>query len=159
VNRGLAALGSTLFWATLDGYLVTFYANVGKVMWQTQVATHRRRLHVTGAPLVVNRLVVVGVAGGEFCIRGFLAAYDSETGQQVWKFFTIPGPGDPGHETWENDAWRTGGGATWVTGSYDPSLNLLYWGVGNPAPDFSGDMRPTTGYELWEQQNECCDAQ
>ena len=72
----------------------------------------------------------------------FWRRYDAETGQQVWKFFTIPGPGDPGHETWENDAWRTGGGPTWITGSYDPSLDLLYWGVGNPAPDFSGDVRP-----------------
>jgi alcohol dehydrogenase (cytochrome c) len=85
---------------------------------------------------------VAGVAGGEFGIRGFLAAYDADTGKQVWKFLTIPGPGEPGHETWENDAWRTGGGPTWNTGSYDPSLDLLYWGVGNPAPDFSGNVRP-----------------
>ena len=142
MNRGLAVLGNVLFWGTLDGYLVALDANTGKVMWQTQVANPSDGYTMTGAPLVVNRLVVVGVAGGEFGIRGFLAAYDSETGQQVWKFFTIPGPGDPGHETWENDAWRTGGGPTWVTGSYDPSLDLLYWGVGNPAPDFSGDVRP-----------------
>jgi alcohol dehydrogenase (cytochrome c) len=85
---------------------------------------------------------VVGVAGGDFGIRGFLAAYDVSTGQQQWKFETIPGPGEVGHETWENDAWRTGGGSTWVTGSYDPSTSLLYWGVGNPSPDFSGDVRP-----------------
>jgi alcohol dehydrogenase (cytochrome c) len=97
---------------------------------------------MTGAPLVVNKLVVVGIAGGEFGIRGFLAAYDAETGKQVWKFNTIPGPGEPGHETWENDAWRTGGGPTWNTGSYDPSLDLIYWGVGNPSPDFSVDVRP-----------------
>ena len=142
VNRGLAVLGNALFWGSLDGYLVALDANTGKVMWQTQVANAADGYTMTGAPLVVNRLVVVGVAGGEFGIRGFLAAYDSETGQQVWKFFTIPGPGDPGHETWENDAWRTGGGPTWITGSYDPSLDLLYWGVGNPAPDFSGDVRP-----------------
>ena len=142
VNRGLAVLGSTLFWGSLDGYLFALDANTGKVMWQTQVANPSDGYTMTGAPLVVNRLVVVGVAGGEFGIRGFLAAYDSETGQQVWKFFTIPGPGEPGHETWENDAWRTGGGPTWITGSYDPSLDLVYWGVGNPAPDFSGDVRP-----------------
>jgi alcohol dehydrogenase (cytochrome c) len=141
-NRGLAILRNVLFWGTLDGYLIALDANTGEVMWQTQVASTANGYTMTGAPLVVNRLVVVGVAGGEFGIRGFLAAYDSETGQQVWKFFTIPGPGDSGHETWENDAWRTGGGPTWVTGSYDPSLNLLYWGVGNPAPTFAGHERP-----------------
>ena len=97
---------------------------------------------MTGAPLIVNGSVVVGVAGGEYGIRGFLAAYDAETGRQQWKFNTIPGPGEFGHDTWKNDAWRTGGGPTWITGSYDPSLDLLYWGVGNPAPDFQGDVRP-----------------
>ena len=142
VNRGLAVLGSVLFWGSFDGYLVALNANTGEVMWQTQVANASDGYTMTGAPLVVKRLVVVGVAGGEFGIRGFLAAYDPETGKQVWKFMTIPGPGEPGHETWENDAWRTGGGPTWNTGSYDPSLDLLYWGVGNPAPDFSGDVRP-----------------
>ena len=142
VNRGLAVLGNTLFWGSFDGYLFALNTNTGKVMWQTQVANASDGYTMTGAPLVVNRLVVVGVGGGEFGIRGFLAAYDTETGRQRWKFFTIPGPGDPGHETWENDAWRTGGGPTWMTGSYDPSLNLLYWGVGNPAPDFAGHVRP-----------------
>jgi alcohol dehydrogenase (cytochrome c) len=142
VNRGLAVLGSTLFWETLDGYLLALDANTGNVLWQTQVASPSDGYTLTGAPLVVNRLVVAGVAGGEFGIRGFLAAYDADTGKQVWKFLTIPGPGEPGHETWENDAWRTGGGPTWNTGSYDPSLDLLYWGVGNPAPDFSGNVRP-----------------
>ncbi len=142
VNRGLAVLGNVLFWGTFDGYLFALNANTGEVMWQTQVANPSDGLSLTGAPLIVNRLVVVGVAGGEFGIRGYLAAYDSETGHQRWKFFTIPGPGEPGHETWENDAWRTGGGPTWITGSYDPSLDLVYWGVGNPSPDFLGDVRP-----------------
>ena len=97
---------------------------------------------MTGAPLIVNNSVVVGVAGGEYAIRGFLAAYDTKTGQQQWKFNTIPGPGEFGHDTWKNDAWQTGGGPTWITGSYDPSLDLLYWGVGNPAPGLQGDVRP-----------------
>jgi alcohol dehydrogenase (cytochrome c) len=97
---------------------------------------------MTGAPLVVNDSIVVGVAGGEFAIRGFLAAYDAATGAQRWRFSTIPGPGEPGHETWENEAWRTGGGSTWITGSYDKALDLVFWGVGNPAPDFAGDVRP-----------------
>jgi alcohol dehydrogenase (cytochrome c) len=90
----------------------------------------------------VNHSVIVGVAGGEFGIRGFLAAYDIASGHELWKFYTIPGPGDVGHATWENDAWRTGGGGTWITGSYDPSTDLLYWGVGNPSPGFNGDVRP-----------------
>jgi alcohol dehydrogenase (cytochrome c) len=142
VNRGLAAYGNTIFFGSADGYLVAINANGGKLIWQTPVANPSGGYSITGAPLVVNRSVVVGVAGGEFGIRGFLAAYDVSTGQQQWKFETIPGPGEVGNETWENDAWRTGGGATWNTGSYDPSTDLLYWGVGNPSPDISGDVRP-----------------
>ena len=142
VNRGLAVHGSTIFFGSLDGYLVAINANNGKVIWQTLVASPSDGYSITGAPLVVNRSVVVGIAGGEFGVRGFLAAYDVSTGQQQWKFDTIPGPGEVGHETWENDAWRTGGGPTWNTGSYDPSTDLLYWGVGNPSPNFSGDVRP-----------------
>ena len=139
VNRGLAVHGSTIFFGSLDGYLIAIDANDGKVIWQTLVGSSSGGYSITGAPLVVNGSVVVGVAGGDFGIRGFLAAYDVSTGQRQWKFETIPGPGEVGHETWENDAWRTGGGSTWNTGSYDPSTGLLYWGVGNPSPDFSGD--------------------
>jgi alcohol dehydrogenase (cytochrome c) len=142
VNRGLAVYGSTLFLGSLDGYLVAINANDGKVVWQTPVASPSGGYSISGAPLVVNHSVIVGVSGGEFGIRGFLAAYDVSSGQQQWRFDTIPGPGELGHETWQNDAWRTGGGATWVTGSYDPSTDLLYWGVGNPSPAFSGDVRP-----------------
>jgi len=142
LNRGLAVHGSTLFFGSLDGYLVAINANDGKVIWQTLVVSPPGGYSITGAPLVVNRSVIVGISGGEFRIRGFLAAYDVSTGQQQWKFDTIPGPGEAGHETWENDAWRTGGGGTWITGSYDPSTDLLYWGVGNPSPSFAGDVRP-----------------
>jgi alcohol dehydrogenase (cytochrome c) len=134
--------GSTIFFGTPDGYLVAIDANDGKVIRQTLVGSSSDGYSITGAPLVVNGSVVVGVAGGDNGIRGFLAAYDVSTGQQQWKFETIPGPGEVGHETWENDAWRTGGGSTWVTGSYDPSTGLLYWGVGNPSPDFSAEVRP-----------------
>ena len=141
-NRGLAVHGSTIFFGSLDGYLVAIDANDGKVIWQTLVGSPSDGYSITGAPLVVNGSVVVGVAGGDFGIHGFLAAYDVSTGQHQWKFETIPGPGEVGHETWENDAWRIGGGSTWNTGSYDPSTDLLYWGVGNPAPPFSGDVRP-----------------
>jgi alcohol dehydrogenase (cytochrome c) len=142
VNRGLAVYGSTIFFGSLDGYLVAINANDGKMTWQTLVARPSEGYSITGAPLVVNHSVVVGIAGGEFGTRGFLAAYDVSTGEQQWRFETIPGPGEAGHETWENDAWQTGGGPTWNTGSYDPSADLLYWGVGNPSPDFSGDVRP-----------------
>jgi alcohol dehydrogenase (cytochrome c) len=142
VNRGLAVHGSTLFFGSLDGYLVAINANDGKAIWQTSVASPSRGYSITGAPLVVKHSVIVGVSGGEFGIRGFLAAYDVSTGQQQWKFDTIPAPGEVGHDTWENGAWRTGGGATWITGSYDSSTDLLYWGVGNPSPAFSGDVRP-----------------
>ncbi len=142
VNRGLAVYGSTIFFGSLAGDLVAINANDGQPIWQTSVASPSDGYSITGAPLVVNHSVIVGISGGEFRIRGFLAAYDISTGQQQWKFYTIPGLGEIGHETWRNDAWRTGGGATWVTGSYDPSADLLYWGVGNPSPGFDGDVRP-----------------
>jgi alcohol dehydrogenase (cytochrome c) len=141
-SRGLAVHGSTIYFGSLDGYLVALNANDGKVIWQTLVASPADGYSITGAPLVVKDAVVVGIAGGEYGVRGFLAAYDLSNGQQRWRFETIPGPNEIGHETWKNDAWRTGGGATWNTGSYDPSSDLLYWGVGNPSPNFSGDVRP-----------------
>jgi alcohol dehydrogenase (cytochrome c) len=142
VNRGLAILDNSLFFGSIDGYLIAINANTGTVKWQTRVARSSDGYSLTGAPLVVNHSVVIGVAGGDYGARGFLAAYDSMTGQQQWKFDTIPGPGEAGHETWQSEAWKTGGGATWVTGSYDPSLDLIYWGVGNPTPAFAGEGRP-----------------
>jgi alcohol dehydrogenase (cytochrome c) len=142
VNRGLAILDDSLFFGCVDGYLIAINANTGKVKWQTRVARSSDGYSLTGAPLVVNHSVVIGVAGGDYGARGFLAAYDIVTGQQQWKFDTIPGPGEAGHETWQSEAWKTGGGGTWVTGSYDPSLDLLYWGVGNPTPAFAGEGRP-----------------
>jgi alcohol dehydrogenase (cytochrome c) len=142
VSRGLAVYGSTLFLGALDGHLVALNANDGKVLWQTLVASPSDGYSITVAPLVVHHSVIVGVSGGDYGIRGFLAAYDVATGKQQWRFETVPGPGEFGHETWGSDAWRTGGGGTWVTGSYDPSTDLLYWGVGNPGPDYDRDVRP-----------------
>ena len=96
---------------------------------------------MTVAPLAIKDKVIVGTAGGEYGIRGYIDAYNAKTGDREWRFYTIPGPGEPGHDTWEGDSWKRGGASIWVTGSYDADLNLTYWGVGNPAPDWNGDVR------------------
>jgi alcohol dehydrogenase (cytochrome c) len=140
-NRGVAILGQRLFLNSLDAHLVAIDANTGKVIWDTPVADNAQGYGMTGAPLVAGQSVIVGVSNGDLGIRGFLAAYDPATGRQLWKFNTVPGPGEPGRETWAGGSWQTGGGATWAPGSYDPALDLVYWGVGNPAPDYSGDTR------------------
>src|SRR5947209_9728453 len=143
VNRGLAILGDTLFLATLDAHLVALDAKTGRPIWNTRVANASAGYAMTVAPLVVKDKVIVCVPGGEFGIRGFIAAYDVRTGREAWRFNTIPGPGEPGHETWQGraDAWEPGGGAIWTTGSYDPALNLTYWGTGNPGPDWNPGER------------------
>jgi len=141
VNRGLAILDDTLFMGTIDGHLLALDAKSGKPIWNLTVAKAEAGYSLMHAPLVVKDKVIVGVAGGEFGIRGFLAAYDARTGKQQWKFNTIPGPGEPGHETWAGDSWMHGGASVWVTGSYDDQLNLTYWGIGNPGPDWNSDVR------------------
>jgi len=142
VNRGLAILGDTLFVATLDANLVALDAKNGRPLWKTNVAKATLGYTMTLAPLVVKDKVIVGVAGAEFGIRGFIAAYDARTGNEAWRFYTVPGPGEPGHETWQSDDWEHGGGSVWVTGSYDPDLNLTFWGTGNPGPDWNPSQRP-----------------
>ena len=142
VNRGVAILGDTLFMATVDAHLVAVDAKNGKPLWKTQVGDATNAYGMTLAPLVIKDKVVVGVAGAEFGIRGYIAAYDAATGKEAWRFYTIPGPGEPGHETWKGDAWKHGGGSVWTTGTYDPELNLTYWGIGNPGPDFNAAQRP-----------------
>ena len=141
-NRGAAILGDTLYVGTLDAHLVALDARSGALRFDVEVASNATGHCITGAPLAVDGMVVVGISGGEAGIRGFLDAYDAKTGARRWRLWTIPGPGEPGHETWGGDAWKTGGGPTWVTGSYDPQLRLLYWGTGNPGPDWNGDLRP-----------------
>jgi alcohol dehydrogenase (cytochrome c) len=141
VNRGLAILGDTLFMGTIDAHLIAIDAKNGKPLWEVAVAKPEAGYAITHAPLVVKDKVIVGTAGGEFGIRGFIAAYDVRTGKEAWRFYTIPGPGEPGHETWAGDSWKTGGASVWMTGSYDPQSNLTYWGVGNPGPDYNGDLR------------------
>jgi alcohol dehydrogenase (cytochrome c) len=142
INRGLAILGDTLFMGTIDAHLIAIDAKNGKPLWNTRVAKAESGYALTHAPLVVKDKVIVGTAGGEYGIRGFIAGYDIHTGKEVWRFNTIPGPGEPGNETWGGDSWKTGGGSVWVTGSYDAATNLTYWGIGNPGPDWNGDSRP-----------------
>jgi alcohol dehydrogenase (cytochrome c) len=141
VNRGLAILGNTLFMGTVDAHIVAVDAISGHLLWNTKVADPSAGYAITHAPLVVKDKVIVGTAGGEYGIRGFLAAYDVHTGKEAWRFNTIPGPGEKGHETWAGDSWKHGGASVWMTGSYDPDSNLTYWGIGNPGPDFNADMR------------------
>jgi alcohol dehydrogenase (cytochrome c) len=140
-NRGLAILDDTLFLGTMDARLVALDVNTGKPRWETTVADPKLGYSITVAPLAVKDKVIVGIAGGEFGVRGFLDAYDAKTGKQCWRFWTIPGPGEFGNDTWEGNSWKTGGAPTWVTGAYDPELNLIYWGTGNPGPDWNGDDR------------------
>ena len=109
--------------------------------WDVAAADADKGYSFTGAPLVVKDKVIVGVAGGEYGVRGFIDAYDAETGKRAWRFYTIPGDGEPGNDTWKGDSWKRGGAPTWVTGSYDPELNLLYWGTGNPGPQMYGANR------------------
>ena len=142
VNRGLAILGDTLYMGTVDAHLLAVDAKTGHLVWDVHVADTNDGYGLTGAPLVVKDKVIVGTTGGELGIRGFIAAFDAATGKEAWRFHTIPGPGDPGFETWKNDAWQHGGGSAWVTGSYDPDLNQIYWGIGNPGPDYNPQSRP-----------------
>ncbi len=139
-NRGVAILGETLFMSTLDAHLVAIDARSGSLKWNREVANHKAGYSKTEAPLVVKNLVISGIAGGEYGIRGFLDAYHAETGELAWRLYTIPGPGEPGHDTWAGDSWKTGGAPTWITGSYDPELDLIYWGTGNPGPDWNGEV-------------------
>jgi alcohol dehydrogenase (cytochrome c) len=141
VNRGVAMLGDRLFMGTIDGHLLAIDAKNGKLLWNVEVVKPEQGYAFATAPLIVKDKVVIGPAGGEFGIRGFMAAFDAATGKEAWRFHTIPGPGEPGFESWTGDAWKTGGGSVWVTGSYDPDLNLTYWGIGNPGPDWNGDNR------------------
>jgi len=142
VNRGPAILDNQIFVATLDCYLVALDAQSGVERWSAKVEDYKVGYSMTLAPLAIRGKVLVGVSGGEAGIRGFVDAYDARTGSRAWRFYTIPGPGEPGHNTWSEASWKTGGGSTWVTGSYDPDTNTVYWGVGNPGPDWNPDSRP-----------------
>ena len=141
INRGVAIYGDKIYVGTLDAYLVALDAKTGDVVWEVEVATYKDGYAITGAPLSVKDMIITGIAGGEYGIRGFLDAYDAATGERRWRFYTTPAPGEPGNDSWAGDSWKTGGAPTWVTGVYDPELNLIVWGTGNPAPDWNGDAR------------------
>ncbi len=143
VNRGFGILGDRLFMVTLDAHLLAFDRMTGGILWDVVLADYKIGHAATVAPLVVKNKVIVGISGGEYPTRGFLDAYDPATGLRLWRFYTVPAPGEPASATWPDspDQLARGGGATWTTGSYDPELNLIYWGTGNPNPDYYGDGR------------------
>jgi alcohol dehydrogenase (cytochrome c) len=143
-NRGVALWQDKVVSHTLDGRLIATDKANGEVAWERQVADPAIAEVITVAPLVVRDLAITGVSGAEYGIRGWLAATDLNTGEEVWRRHTIPAPGEPGHDSWadQHDAWKTGGGSTWVTGSYDPEQDLIIWGVGNPGPDWDAEYRP-----------------
>jgi alcohol dehydrogenase (cytochrome c) len=167
VNRGGALFDGKLYRTTLDANVLALDTKSGKEVWRTVSGDPKFGYAMTGAPLVVDGVVIVGVAGAEYGHRGYLAGYDAQTGKELWRTYTIPAPGEPGSETWpsDNDAWKTGGGSSWLTGSYDPDLDIVFWGIGNPAPHNplgrKGDnlftesilaFRPRTGKIVWHYQ-------
>jgi alcohol dehydrogenase (cytochrome c) len=141
VNRGVAILGDMVFAGSIAGHLTALDAKSGVVRWDVVVDDNRKGYYLTLAPLAVKDKIIVGVSGAEAGIRGFVAAYDAKTGKEAWRTYTIPGPGEPGRETWSGDSGSIGGSSTWLTGSFDPGLNTLYWTTGNPGPDYDGDVR------------------
>ncbi|HEX7793755.1 MAG TPA: PQQ-dependent dehydrogenase, methanol/ethanol family [Vicinamibacterales bacterium] len=166
-NRGVAALGNRLFVGTLDAALVALDARTGRPLWEVQVADTMLGYSITSPPLAVRDKVLVGITGGEFGARGFLDAYDAATGRRLWRWYAVPAPGEFGNDTWKGDSWKLGGSPMWLTGSYDPDLNVVYWTVGNPGPQIDRSARgdldnlfsdsvvaidPDTGQRKWHFQ-------
>jgi alcohol dehydrogenase (cytochrome c) len=141
-NRGIAILGTRIYMETDNAHLLCLDARSGNMIWDILYATGNKNYGATSAPLIVNDKVVVGTSGGDDGVRGFLAAFDAQTGKEAWRFWTIPGPGEKGNESWPGDMYLHGGGTTWMPGTFDPALNTLYWGTGNPSPDYDGSVRP-----------------
>jgi alcohol dehydrogenase (cytochrome c) len=166
INRGVAVLDDRVFMVTDNAHLIALDRAAGKLLWDVEMADSGQNYGATGAPLVVNDLVISGVSGGDEGIRGFVDAYRAATGARVWRFWTVPAPGEPGSETWIGRAIEHGCAATWLTGTYDPGARLLYWPTGNPCPDYNGDERkgdnlysasvvaldPDTGTRRWHYQ-------
>ncbi len=140
-NRGVALHGDTVFVATLDAKLIALDGTSGKIKWQKPIADYRKGFSSTGAPLIVKDMVITGIAGAEYGVVGFVAAFDVRDGKPLWRFDTIPKPGEKGNDTWAGDSWQTGGATTWMTGTYDAETNLIFWGIANPAPDYDASLR------------------
>ncbi|MBI1897927.1 MAG: PQQ-binding-like beta-propeller repeat protein, partial [Acidobacteria bacterium] len=140
-NRGVAVLGHKVYAGTPDAHLIALDARTGSLLWKAKLAEAGDGYWCPVAPLALKDKIIIGIAPGDHGLNGFLDAYHPDTGERLWRWNAIPKPGEPGSETWAGDSWKTGGGDTWLTGSYDPELNLIYWGIGNPAPDFDGDVR------------------
>jgi len=140
-NRGVAILGDTIYVATIDAHLVALNAKTGAERWSVEIGKNEDAVAITQAPLAINGKIIVGMGGGEGGLRGYIDAYDAKDGKRLWRLYTIPAAGEPGVETWEDESWKYGGGTTWNTGSYDFETNTLFWGTGNPAPDWNGDAR------------------
>lgn len=165
-NRGVAIAGNSVLMATLDAKLLAFHRKTGELMWEADIDDYDKGFSATSAPLIVGDGVVIGVGGGEYGIRGYFDSYDLETGERRWRHYTVPAAGEDGVESWEGDSYKYGGAATWVTGSYDPDTDTLFWATGNPSPDWNGDERegdnlysdsllaidPTTGERKWHFQ-------
>lgn len=166
INRGVAVLDDKVFMVTDHAHLIALHRLTGRLLWDVEMADYQRHYGATSAPLVVKDLVISGISGGDEGVRGFLDAYNASTGERVWRFWTIPAPGEPLSETWVGNALPHGCAATWLTGTYDPRANLLYWTTGNPCPDYNGDERkgdnlysdsvlalePETGKLRWHYQ-------
>jgi len=140
-NRGVAVIGDRVFIATDHAHLVALNRHTGEEIWDTETADYRQNYFATGAPLAIGNLVLTGVGGGEHGARGFVAAYDAQTGKEAWRFWTIPARGEPGAETWQGKDLEHGGAPTWLTGTYDPELDTIYWPIGNPAKEYDGTDR------------------
>jgi PQQ-dependent dehydrogenase (methanol/ethanol family) len=166
INRGVAILGDRVFMITDNAHLIALHRYTGQLVWDTEMADSHQNYGATQAPLAVGDLIISGISGGDEGVRGFLSAYKASTGERVWRFWTVPAPGEPGSETWVGTSINHPGSSTWMTGTYDPESDILYWGVGNPGPDFNGDQRkgdnlyscsilalnPKTGKLLWYHQ-------
>jgi alcohol dehydrogenase (cytochrome c) len=142
INRGVAILGTRVYMETDNAHLLCLDARTGSQIWDVAYATGNKNYGATSAPLIVQDKVLVGTSGGDDGVRGFLAAFDAQTGKEAWRFWTIPAPGEKGSESWPGDLYLHGGGTTWMPGTYDPELNTIYWGTSNPSPDFDGSVRP-----------------
>ena len=166
INRGVAVLGDRVFMITDNAHLIALHRYTGQLIWDTEMVDYHQNYGATQAPLAVGDLIVAGISGGDEGVRGFLSAYKASTGERVWRFWTVPAPGEPGSETWVGTSINHPGSSTWMTGTYDPEADILYWGVGNPGPDFNGDQRkgdnlyscsilalnPHTGKLIWYHQ-------